>query len=426
MSDDAAVRPRCWTRSGPARQIVRGAFALIAGTGVSFFLCLSNATVLWPKTFAGKRNKMAETNKGETPKPNRDKPHPSEVRYVFLDTQVFEKNQYDLHSKDFQKLVSLVRLGKIKLVTTDVTMREINSHLAQRVVQAETLLKKFQRELLPLKRTKNKLLAPLLREYRSKDFFASLEAEVKHFFDRCNVEVIPISEHDLQDVLDLHFAKKPPFNNPKKKGEFPDAFVMLALKEWSHSFFKQTVHVVSGDSDWKAICQTVEEFKHWDLLPELLTVFPDAKLASAIERGFEEHKKFVCDMIGIKFQNLNFYLDQASGEISNIQVKQVRIERVFVVEADTNNKGRIDVECHVSFSCDAKYDASTPGYHDPRERCNVYPEQRWVQYEGGEFFMVEIDISWNPKKPSEITVQDQRFKTCDVFVDLKDILGSDN
>jgi hypothetical protein len=50
------------------------------------------------------------------------------------------------------------------------------------------------------------------------------------FFQDSEAEEIELPKSALKQVLDLYFARRPPFGEGKKKSEFPDAFVLEALK----------------------------------------------------------------------------------------------------------------------------------------------------------------------------------------------------
>lgn len=53
-------------------------------------------------------------------------------------------------------------------------------------------------------------------------------------------------------VLDHYFQGFPPFGTGSKRNEFPDAFALLALKDWANEHGE--LHVVSSDPDWRKAC----------------------------------------------------------------------------------------------------------------------------------------------------------------------------
>src|SRR5206468_1659507 len=90
----------------------------------------------------------------------------------------------------------------------------------------------------------------------------------KDFIDKAKVDVISEENVSIAAVFEKYFARKAPFGDAKKKSEFPDAFVVAALRDWCEKE-KTKMFVVSDDPDMEAACgvdgflidvKTLEEF----------------------------------------------------------------------------------------------------------------------------------------------------------------------
>src|SRR5260370_34039207 len=66
--------------------------------------------------------------------------------HVFLDTEVFEANNFQFDSRALKKLASLAREDTIVIHLTEVSRREIQEHIVSYVNKAVSLLKKVSKD----------------------------------------------------------------------------------------------------------------------------------------------------------------------------------------------------------------------------------------------------------------------------------------
>lgn len=77
------------------------------------------------------------------------------TKHVFIDTQVFDQHHNDFTSPLFKKLIELSRSGEVKVILTDVTVREIRihidklAHVALKQVSNIHKVERVVREMLP-------------------------------------------------------------------------------------------------------------------------------------------------------------------------------------------------------------------------------------------------------------------------------------
>ena len=69
-----------------------------------------------------------------------------QTRLVFIDTNAFEKKNYQFGQHSLGRLQELIEDKKIHLLITDVTKKEIDAHLKRKSEEAAFLIKKIQKE----------------------------------------------------------------------------------------------------------------------------------------------------------------------------------------------------------------------------------------------------------------------------------------
>ena len=68
-----------------------------------------------------------------------------QTRLVFIDTNAFEKKNYQFGQHALGRLQELIEEEKIHLLITDVTRKEIDSHLRRKSEEAASMIKKMQK-----------------------------------------------------------------------------------------------------------------------------------------------------------------------------------------------------------------------------------------------------------------------------------------
>lgn len=176
----------------------------------------------------------------------------SPIDAVIVDTSAFHKEQCDflgIQNQILPAFFSMLNKKKIKLLSHPVLCEEIKRHISE-----SEIINKLSNLKASLRKYKNFL--PLI--YLSLDDISQsideLELETKlvnAFFTAFkNSEELPYP--DVEDVFALYFAGQPPFSSTgNKKSEFPDAFVILALKQYIQSHPSKCVLILTDDSDWK-------------------------------------------------------------------------------------------------------------------------------------------------------------------------------
>lgn len=155
---------------------------------------------------------------------------------VFLDTNIFIKCKYSTGpNSSLGRLLRYVQDNKVHLYISNISKREIESHLKSDAAKAVSAYKKAFKESkkhvadYELQQTALSCMAniPSVEEIQQQ-----LLDRFHAFLSNCGVSVLDNSDVCIDTILDDYFAQKPPFEDRAiKKSEFPDAFMAAKLKQ---------------------------------------------------------------------------------------------------------------------------------------------------------------------------------------------------
>lgn len=225
-----------------------------------------------------------------------------EIEYeaLLIDTSIFDGNGLRLEKGLLGKLNQFERSPVIFLMP-DVICGEVRSHLEQKIRASRSALEKSINEAgdhiffdgNTLTDAKSLLL-------ESKEIEGLAESRLDDFVKNTGALVLECGEYlDVSSLLKKYFASEAPFSDSaKKKNEFPDAIVLMAVDEWARRNGK-SVLAIAKDDDWSRYCASSENIECIDDLSDGLALFNKAnapyaflsKLESALEN--ETAQKFL-------------------------------------------------------------------------------------------------------------------------------------
>ncbi len=199
---------------------------------------------------------------------------------LYIDTQVFVRNGYRFDTQVFTQLLDTFVKGGIRLLIPEMMERELLRKFdeqAEKVAQALINAHKTHPisslslvDLPPKDELKSKCYDEMVRQW---------ETFKEHF----RVEELPLVERNLKEAVDWYFRKEPPFSNPKKPKEFPDAFILSALEHY-HEEYKANIAVVSGDGDFIKACVLRRFIVHFSSLDDYIKAFEPELTSEDLER----------------------------------------------------------------------------------------------------------------------------------------------
>lgn len=219
-------------------------------------------------------------------------------RAVFLDTSEFVQRKFDYTNKELASFRDLCQEGILRLVLTEVTMRELESNLKEQLDEAVAALKNLRKGVVVLRSLDEDWLRVLFQRPDKEKLLANLQEQLQDFLDETGYETVPTAELLAGSVLDRYFEGRPPFGSGEKKHEFPDAFALAALESWC-SRTELDIYIVSGDGDVKKVCEEISSFVYAD------------DLAGVLELALKD-KGVQTDMAHIVFSKLRDDVEEAS------------------------------------------------------------------------------------------------------------------
>ena len=179
--------------------------------------------------------------------------------YVTIDTNIFDSTGYDLGDNGtLGHLYSYVQSGKIKIVLSNIVIREAQKHIKEKAYEIATLSKKLRDEIRSNKLYSDNFvigieMGHLIDKVNRNVLAEKAKANLDAFIDKLNVEIMDSSQVDVEQIFDDYFSYAAPFeNNEKKRKEFPDAFIAAQIrKRFSNN---DLVAIISNDNGFKKAC----------------------------------------------------------------------------------------------------------------------------------------------------------------------------
>ena len=177
---------------------------------------------------------------------------------VTIDTNILDAAKYDLgDGSTLQLLKNYVDDGIIKVVLSNIVVRESKKHLAKQVNKACGIARKLRAEVLQ-ESTEYLInyvgLSRLLEISKDKDALIQKSEELfDNFLTDINAEILGIDLINLESIIDDYFEINPPFEDgEKKRKEFPDAFIANQIRKRFGE--AEDVAIVSNDNGFKKAC----------------------------------------------------------------------------------------------------------------------------------------------------------------------------
>lgn len=170
---------------------------------------------------------------------------------VTIDTNILDAAKYDLsEGSTLQLLKNYADEGIIKVILSNIVVRESKKHLTKQVKKVCGIARKLRAEVLQesTEHLVNYIGLNRLLEI-SKDKKALIEKSdelFENFIRDINAEILGTDLINLDGIIDDYFEINPPFEEgEKKRKEFPDAFIAEQIrKRFGES---EDVAIISAD-----------------------------------------------------------------------------------------------------------------------------------------------------------------------------------
>jgi hypothetical protein len=324
---------------------------------------------------------------------------------VFLDAQVFERASFNFSSTQFASLQKHLETGRLRLILTDITVTEVKCRIDETVrkeVAAHAKLAKASRVL-----RSSQLAKPALSDLDQEAVVKELHDALNVFLEDNKAEIIDTSEQEAGPVFERYFAGKPPFNNTvDKRYEFPDAFAIDALKQWTDDNGEE-LFAVSEDKLFQQGCAECPDIHVKSTLVEMLdhVASDDERVAEFIREQLKARAGKIGKEAASQFEELGFHLVDEWGDIevevtNTTLTDEPEIVDIGVKEANAQMVFEADYNAYVS------YEDSTSGVYDSEEGRMMFMETRNVTARKTHELVVDLHINFSGFDPDEFDVDE--------------------
>jgi hypothetical protein len=298
---------------------------------------------------------------------------------VFLDTSIFDGQQYNFDSRKLADFTKLCKQMRLELLMPHPTELEIRRHIKER---ADFAIKAIRDAIAQ---------APFLRKWKGfpeDRFIADDQAarimlgkaagfEYRKFLKNFDVVHLDYENIDVAGVMQDYDRCRPPFAEGKKRKEFPDAFAIAILS--AHATMKDKhVAVVSSDADFESACGEHTRLLYFKSLEEVTASLLRDSDPERVLRFHAAIEGAIAKFNGTLVEPLRWMLHY-------IHYQNITVESSIADKIHLNGFRVIAIgkdECTVSFESviEARHKVSWPDPHNPSQRnVGVIEEASQVQ-----------------------------------------------
>lgn len=275
--------------------------------------------------------------------------------HVFLDTEVFVRFGFKYSSTPFKALADLIARGRLKLVITDIVIREVEARIHKAVSDAAAVHKRFSKDARVLGSSNLDGVADKIERFDEAAVATNVKENFHKFLADNKAITIATMDVSLDEVLDDYFTGKPPFDTADKKAEFPDAITVKALVDWGDAEGAEIL-VVSGDHGVRSACAPVDYLHENDTVQAMLdhVANDDKRRADFIRQQIEKHQEEIKRQVIEGFQDRYFFVIDENGD-AEVTVENAALGDVEILEIG-DDEATVEVSFKIDYEADVSYD----------------------------------------------------------------------
>lgn len=334
--------------------------------------------------------------------------------YVTLDTNIMDAANYDFEEKStLQILINYVKKGQVKVVLSNIVVKEAEKHIAKRGTKVCSLMRQMRSDAI-----KN------VSEYQIKELglgrildISIDKAEIKqksidllhNYIEQLEAEILDTSKINWDAIIDDYFEIRAPFQEgEKKRKEFPDAFIANQIRE---RFGKnEDVAIISDDKGFKAACQPWSNHLFFSSLGELYEeINKQDKYYAATKELVSEQKVAIesalydyitssveINVIGLSYdrKGVSEGFDYSETNLSSLTNVAVAIHSVDKID---DEKSIVTLRCRSEFIMDCYYEDYDNAPWDSEEKQYLYVDTVGIRERHNANFACRIEISRKEK-----------------------------
>ncbi len=328
---------------------------------------------------------------------------------IFIDTTEFVSSNFNFSSESFTKLKEYCSSGEANLIICDITINEIYSRIDKNISIAASAIKSARRKSYILKNIKSNNYDWLFNDLNQHEVKTVLKNKIDVFLKDCKAEIIKTTGMSSKKIFDSYFNNEAPFDLAKKKHEFPDAFVIFSLANWSYEN-NENIFIVSNDGDFKRTLPSHRKLNHLKSIESFFEKIISKSKSKAkdiykIHESLERDKLKLFDTITENLSDYTLHIEDANPEAEGY-VQDAKINDIynFAVISITNSSALILAEVNAELKAFVNCYDPTSWISDSEEHKILY----YDKFEG------VIDRNSDFKIKFEIEFQDKKFQNFEV------------
>jgi hypothetical protein len=276
--------------------------------------------------------------------------------YVFIDATEYIRHKYYFQSEVLRSLARLSKMQSIKVLITKLTLDEVRANIKKDVHESVRELRSIRNNTAVLRQVQPDVYAALGKELDAQHLSQQLIDKMEAYVDEVNFEVLDYGLANPSEVFKRYFSSAAPFGSgAKRKNEFPDAFAIQIIEEWSTQ--KQvSVSVVSADKGLAEVCENNSRLRYFERLEKFLdlAIRQDSVVAQMVDEYFERESDYVDQLVADNFEQLGFYVEDEDGDVEDVSVTNAMKLSHNIIEVDDMSI-RVIVDYQVEFNADLSY-----------------------------------------------------------------------
>lgn len=260
------------------------------------------------------------------------------INVICIDTQVFIKHGLNFNDIALDSIKQFKNTD-IQICITDIIYQEVKSHLKDKLMETILDLKKSAEKYQNKWGSKSLDVSAINDLDRAQNFDLISRQILDEFIEKSDILILPTDKVNVNFVFHKYFCAEPPFEaGNKKKHEFPDAFSLETIEEYSKN--NGQAIILSEDNGWKIFANSSENLYSFDDLAELLNIFqhhPEiiTKIAQNIMQ-FSRNDKIYEDILKEVNEFLwNVSLDGSADYHLDLELLTIEVDTLSFEDMDT-------------------------------------------------------------------------------------------
>ena len=320
------------------------------------------------------------------------------INAIIVDTSAFYNEQFDFIGAQDSILPSLFEIineKKISLITHPILRSEIKKHIADsevisKISNFKTAIKKYKGTL--------ELIGLSADEITERVDALNMQEKLTDAFEKAFEEANELPYPNAEDVFAQYFTCAAPFAaSGDKKSEFPDAFVILSIKQYLKANPTKCILILTDDGDWRAALSDTPRAILANSVGEGIRMMQDSEdIFPIFKEALPEIESALISSLECEAYELNGFEVEDDPEITAVRVTDISDLFIPLKIADDRVVLRTTAEIEVDGNAIVMDEDSS--IWDSEDRAYIFTAYSSVDFEKAtaevEF---DVEISFDPE-----------------------------